>query len=185
MRFCFDLTASDSQRRSKRSADLAFCVPTEATDAQFGQNTCDMVSGQLISDRSSTCADVNTAYTCELLPFGGPTSNLAPGGSLIGVCQDLGGATPTKTLWQICVDGADICPEGSRCMKQDFCAAAAGDYRCVPYCDTEDPAPCGQQHAAVPDTNVCHSLSTYYRSGLTACSTDDASPTRLGLCALP
>jgi hypothetical protein len=181
----FDILEPDPQKRGKRAADFAYCAPTLATEPAHGHTTCDLLNQQLISNRAQTCADINAAYTCELLPIAGPNNNLMPGGSLIGICKNAGASTPNRTLWQTCTVGVDICPPSSACIQDDFCAGGGGPSRCIPYCDTTVATPCGQLHVELPNTNICHSLSTIYSPDIGDCTTTDNSPSRLGLCALP
>jgi hypothetical protein len=151
-------------------------VATEATDPTNGMTACDLTNGELIENRTQTCADVDVDYECVLVSY----TNGISWGSRIGTCADTM-QPPFLNVWDVCTAG-DTCPPGSLCIEEDaFTAAPAGPTRCVPYCDINNTATCNQQHSQLPVTNVCTTVSDLF--GGMACAETD--PSLLGICACP
>ncbi|MFH2010930.1 MAG: hypothetical protein ABI333_30300 [bacterium] len=177
-----------------RGADLAYCRPTEAADPTYGLTTCSLVTSQLLSNPSLTCADTNADGRCKVVTFGMDYDNDGVDdaseptlGSLIGVCDDSLPAT-VANVWAECDAANDVCPPGSGCIEQDVFGAATAATRCIPYCDTSHhdgvTATCadlGTPATTTDGTPTCTSISYTFGAGGEA----DTSKSRLGYCALP
>ncbi len=159
-----------------RTGDVAYCVERGPLDHPLSATTCSLVSGQLLADPASTCADELPNGRCHLVVL---PSGEAANGTLVGVCAAT--STPNRVVWEICDPNTDTCAQGARCHAQDFFAPnPAGPMRCVPLCDARfhtDTSDCAALGAGDP-TATCRSLSERF-------APTDLSPTRLGLCALP
>lgn len=154
-----------------RSGDLAYCLPTAATDPTDGVTTCSLITNQLLGDPGQTCANLYSNGRCELAQLDGEVGE----GSLVGVCAASG--PPNAVVWQECVAGTDNCPSGSRCVPEDaFANTPMGPWRCVPYCDVAHHDSWGCQTLGAPVGTSCISLSWLYGIG------GDAMPSRLGYC---
>jgi len=167
-----------------RSGDLAYCLDSEATDPQGGLTTCSLVTNQLLSNPAQTCATAGFENgRCAMLQFlSGDVTN----GSLVGVC--MASQAPNRQVWELCdhsAGSADLCPQGSLCLRPDIFGADGLPARCVPYCDVAHPEGI-QEHCALlgatptaDGTPICQSQSLLYPPG----GPLDVMPTRLGLCA--
>lgn len=138
--------------------------------------TCSLITGQLLADPSSVCADDLPGGRCHMVVLpGGEAAN----GTLLGVCANT--SVPNRDVWEICDPNMDTCAEGTRCRAADFFAPSpVGPMRCVPLCDARFHTSSGDcvTLGATDPTATCRSLSERF-------APTDVSPTRLGLCALP
>lgn len=176
----------DPDLRGMRWADTSYCRPTAQTDPVGGVTTCDLITGELIMDRTRTCAHLDPALSCTILAPDSSEGQPATWGTLIGGCFDTGAADTSLAVWDPCDENVDACPSGSICAEEDlFQGQPAGVTRCIPICDTQAQIPCVEAHVNLPVENVCTSVSVFFRPGAQAGTSEDPMPTRLGLCALP
>jgi hypothetical protein len=136
---------------------------------------CDLTNGELIENRSQTCADLNPDLECVLVSY---TGGGISWGSRIGTCADTI-TPPFLNVWDLCAAGT--CPPGTICIEEDvYAAVPVGPARCVPYCDTANFTPCNTQHVQLPANTTCTTVSNLF-TGLPCTET---VPSKLGLCAL-
>ncbi len=159
-----------------RTGDLAYCIEQGVMNHPHSATTCSIITGQLLADPATTCADSVPGGRCHMIQLAsGEMSN----GTLIGVCSATQAAN--RAVWELCDPTTDLCPQGANCRPQDlFAANPAGPTRCLPLCDARmhtSPGECAALGAGEP-TAVCRSLSEKL-------APTDISPTRLGLCAMP
>ena len=142
-----------------RLADKGLCVPTPSTDAS-GLLSCDQQNGELIASRALTCNDLLPGTYC------GTYRN----GSLMGICKPLD-ATPLGH-GDPCTSQAETpCEQGTLCYNSDpFGDGTNTQSACLEICDAAANPTCTTAGL------ICTSLSY---------ATQDASPTRFGLCAPP
>lgn len=137
--------------------------------------TCSVITGQLMSAPTLSCADVDPSHGC--LPIDPAASDpTLTGGTLIGFCQYLPMGPITRELWESCYYLYELCVPDATCLAWGGFDEGWG--RCVPWCDTEDPtgveARCVDTGA--PAGAECRSVSL---------QCDPAPPlphVRLGLC---
>ncbi len=157
--------SSLSSYSGKRLADKGRCVHTPATDPD-GLLACDLLTGALIADRAQRCAERLPDTRCGLYRTG----------SLMGTCQSAD-ASPLPLGAPCSADATALpCGEAALCVRADYFGTAdATELACLAVCDAADPGwDCVDAGGAVG--LQCTSLSH---------GTEDASPTRLGLCAPP
>jgi hypothetical protein len=168
---------NDDGMEGLRTSEFGFCLE-QAEDPAEGVYTCDLVNGELVKNRAQSCADINADWICQPLAF---SETEVAFGVPIGICGEPV-QQPNVDLWAECDPANDYCPEGSICFSTDTTDPAATS-RCMPYCLVEGENPCAR--LGVPTDAECYSMSAWYRPGSTQGSTDDGSPSPLGLCACP
>jgi cysteine-rich repeat protein len=164
-----------------RWAETGYCIE-QSTDPQAGLYTCDLFTGELLTDRPNTCASLNsgdTNYTCQPIYYG---NNEFGWGTPVGWCVD--SDAPTKALWETCDISSDQCPEGSFCFPTDT-TDWQSDGRCMPFCNTTDANSCAGR-PGVPVDSECYSVSAWYSPGTDQGEiSGETHPTILGFCACP
>jgi hypothetical protein len=155
----------------------SFCVET-AEAVQGGITTCSVVTGELM-DGSGSCSDIDAASICRMIYF--DTSDWLINATLIGQCE-IPTTAPTASVGDTCTD-TDECPEGTICVEEDVFSGAAGQTRCMPYCDVDHHTqPDCASMGAVPTGNgtpMCDSMSELFGTA----GQEDVAPSRLGICA--
>jgi len=172
---------NDPDTQGRRTADFSYCRPTEDTLPATGLTACDLLNGELIEDRTFTCADASGTALCKPVMFSPPPDcpqcEPITWGSLIGGCVDPGTTLTLRTTWEPCDPDTDVCETGSICLPDDLFESGTAPPRCVPFCDTRNGSTCAG-HVELPDYTVCRSLSEAFTPG-------ERAPTRLGLCVCP
>lgn len=169
----------DNHLDGRRWAEVGLCLD-QNLDASVGAYGCDLVTGELIWDRTNTCGDLGTGLICE--PFVIPEwyddflneEGVETLGSLIGACRqpEYPEHPVFRNLWDDCEpNGPDVCPSGSRCLFE-----ASSGYKCLPFCDTQnDGCP---SIGGLPSNVFCESLSVWETAA-------ETSRSRLGACVCP
>ncbi len=182
----------DDDMDGHRWADEAICLPIDM-DPQKGIVSCDLMNGELTSDRTKTCADYdpdpNNGLPMACVPIAFDRAGNEMSASVMGVCTEMS-AAPNKAVYDACdpsQGSEDVCPAGTICQPDDLFAnptSPTEQAHCLPLCDTEGTA-CADAHAELPSTFTCTSFSTLFAPGTNPGTTADGSPSRLGVCACP
>ena len=184
----------DDNLDGHRWADEAICLPLDA-NPQNGVLVCDLITGELTSDRSKTCADYdpdpnnNLPMACVPFNFSTDPNVNEMSASVTGLCFEMT-AAPNKAVYEACDNSptsTDVCPEGTACLPDDLFAnptQPSEQPHCLPFCDTEGAA-CTDLHAELPAGFTCTSWSMNFAPGASPGTTTDGSPSRFGVCACP
>jgi hypothetical protein len=189
---CFAFAYHDPAKNYINSSGWGYCEAVENI------TVCSILTGELVSDPDQTCDDVAATgeYGACIHPMIDETPETMNDAQLLGFCISVPPAdypVPTLAVGDVC-DNASThwsknCPLNSICMRTDeYAATPTGQYRCMPWCDTEvnntQDASCltlGVEPVVIQDATVFATCQSY-----TKLVSNDTRFSRNGFCqALP